>query len=70
MGFVLILMTTQLFIFGFTNQGLWADTYTAINRLPLHFIPAVLFALIVIAHASLAEKNSINTTAGARSGKA
>ena len=53
LSFILIFMATQLFIFGFTDQGLWADTYTAINRLPLHFVPALLFAVVAIAHASL-----------------
>jgi hypothetical protein len=52
-SFILIFLATQLFIFGFTNQGLWADTYTAINRLPLHFVPALLFAVILIAHDKL-----------------
>ena len=55
LSFILIFMATQLFIFGFTDQGLWADTYTAINRLPLHFIPALLFAVVVIAQASLTQ---------------
>jgi hypothetical protein len=58
LSFILIFLTTQLFIFGFTDQGLWADTSTAINRLPLHFVPALLFAVIVIAHASLTQKKS------------
>lgn len=65
LSFILIFLATQLFIFGFTDQGLWADTYTAINRLPLHFIPALLFATIVIAHASLPQTN---TTKSASSG--
>ena len=43
-----VFLTTQLFIFGFTDQGLWADTFTAINRLPLHFMPALLFSVFVI----------------------
>jgi len=52
LSFILIFLATQLFIFGFTDQGLWADTYTAINRLPLHFTPAILFAVITITHAA------------------
>jgi hypothetical protein len=55
LSFILVFLTTQLFIFGFTDQGLWADTYTAINRLPLHFVPALLFAVVVIANASLTQ---------------
>ncbi len=50
--FVLIFLATQVFIFGFTDQGLWADTYTAVNRLPLHFVPALLFVVLVTASAS------------------
>jgi uncharacterized membrane protein YwaF len=37
-----------MFIFGFTDQGIWADTYTAINRLPLHFVPALIFTALII----------------------
>jgi len=48
--FLGVFVATQVFIFGFTDQGAWADTYTAINRLPLHFIPALIYtALLVIA---------------------
>lgn len=53
LSFILVFLFTQIFIFGFTDQSLWADTYTAINRLPLHFVPALLFAVIAIAHASM-----------------
>lgn len=58
LSLILVFVATQIFIFGFTDQGLWADTYTAINRLPLHFVPALLFAVIVIAHASLTQNNA------------
>jgi hypothetical protein len=67
LSFILIFLATQLFIFGFTDQGLWADTYTAINRLPLHFIPALLFATIVIAHASLPQTNTAKSTSSGTS---
>jgi hypothetical protein len=60
LSFILIFFATQLFIFGVTNQGLWADTYTAVNRLPLHFTPALLFAVAVIASASLARRKINN----------
>lgn len=36
---------TQLMIFGLTSQGAWASDYTAINRLPLHMLPPILFLL-------------------------
>ena len=55
LSFILIFLATQIFVFGFTDQGLWADTYTAINRLPLHFTPAIIFAIVVIACASLSQ---------------
>ncbi len=42
--FLGIFVITQLFIFGLTKQGLWAKDFTAINRLPLHFVPAYQFA--------------------------
>jgi hypothetical protein len=62
LSFILVFLATQLFIFGFTNQGIWADTYTAINRLPLHFVPALLFALVVISHASLTQHETTAVT--------
>jgi len=46
--FFLIFAATQIFIFGFTDQGIWADTYPAVNRLPLHFVPALVFAALLI----------------------
>ena len=52
--FISIFLATQLFIFGFTDQGIWADTYTAINRLPLHFTPAVIFAALTLLHSRFA----------------
>ena len=48
LAFIGVFLVTQLFIFGLTDQGLWADTFTAINRLPIHFTPALLFAAFVI----------------------
>jgi len=48
-AFIGIFLATQFFIFGLTDKGLWADAFTAINRLPLHFVPALLFAVFVIA---------------------
>jgi len=48
LAFISVFLVTQLFIFGLTDQGLWADTFTAINRLPIHFTPALLFAVFTI----------------------
>jgi len=47
-SFIWVFAATQVFIFGFTDQGAWADTYTAINRLPLHFLPALIFTGLLI----------------------
>lgn len=48
--FIILFLATQFFIFGLTDQGLWADAFTAINRLPLHFVPALLFTSFAIIH--------------------
>ncbi len=69
LSFFLIFLATQLFIFGFTNHGLWADTYTAINRLPLHLVPALLFSIVVIAHVSLTQYAAIDSGPKPESGK-
>ena len=53
LGFILIFLASQLFIFGLTEQGRWAISFTAINRLPLHFTPALLFTAILMVHSSL-----------------
>jgi hypothetical protein len=47
--FLLIFAATQAVIFGFTEQGQWAERYTAINRLPMQFLPALLFACALVA---------------------
>lgn len=70
LSFILIFLATQLFIFGFTDKGLWADTYTAINRLPLHFVPALLFVVVLMAHSRLAEVKLSDTGTKAHNGKA
>lgn len=53
LSLILVFLAVQWFIFGFTDQGLWASKYTAINRLPIHFVPALLFAVMMIANAWL-----------------
>jgi len=58
LSLVLIVIATQVFIFGFTDQSLWADTYTAINRLPLHFTPALLFIVFVAYRARLVSNSN------------
>jgi hypothetical protein len=44
-----VLLAAQLFIFEGTEQGRWAEDWTAINRLPLHFAPALVFSIVVAA---------------------
>jgi len=58
--FFCIFLATQFFIFGLTDQGIWADTYTAINRLPLHFVPALLFAAFMILHCRMSQRETAN----------
>ena len=48
LAFLLVFCATQLFIFGLTQHGAYGETYTASNRLPLHFLPALLFAAVVV----------------------
>jgi hypothetical protein len=45
--FYIAFIATQVIIFGFTEQGKWAEDGTAINRLPLHFTPALVFCLMI-----------------------
>jgi hypothetical protein len=46
--FLAVFAATQLFIFGLTQHGAYGETYTASNRLPLHFLPALLFGAVVV----------------------
>ncbi|EEB79600.1 hypothetical protein GPB2148_2532 [marine gamma proteobacterium HTCC2148] len=58
----LLLVATQLAIFSFTEQGLWAKNWTAINRLPMHMVPALIFGLLLSARelSSYREANKAN----------
>lgn len=49
-----VLLCAQLFIFEGTELGQWADDWTAINRLPLHFAPALVFSLVILSQSFLA----------------
>ncbi|MEP4149552.1 MAG: hypothetical protein ABJL54_20205 [Halioglobus sp.] len=46
---LMLLIATQLAIFLFTEQGLWAEDWTAINRLPMHMVPVLIFSLLLSA---------------------
>jgi hypothetical protein len=70
LSFILLFLASQLFIFGFTDKGLWADTYTAINRLPLHFVPALLFVVVVVIHSRLKAVKVVDTGTEANNGEA
>lgn len=65
--FIGIFLVTQLFIFGLTDQGAWADSYTAINRLPLHFVPALIFAALVIACSRAKQAQVVRTVSNLKS---
>ena len=46
--FFLVFCATQVFIFGFTQHGQFGESYTASNRLLMHFLPALLYSMAVI----------------------
>jgi hypothetical protein len=56
--FYLAFIATQVMIFGFTEQGRWAEDGTAINRLPLHFTPALIFCLMITVASFLRDRSS------------
>jgi len=47
LAFFAVFTGVQTVIFAFTTEGRWALDYTAINRMPLHMLPAVLFLLVL-----------------------
>lgn len=46
-AFFVLALAAQSFIFEWTESGHWAEDWTAINRLPLHIAPAVIFLLLL-----------------------
>ena len=48
LGFFVLFVCTQLFIFGLTEKGAYAATGTALNRVLLPFLPVVIFAVVLI----------------------
>ncbi|MEO1081897.1 MAG: hypothetical protein AAFY29_20235 [Pseudomonadota bacterium] len=48
LAFFVVAAAAQVMIFFFTEQGAWAEDWTAINRLPLHYVPALVFVSLVI----------------------
>lgn len=65
---IAIFLATQLFIFGFTDQGAWADTYTAINRLPIHFVPPLVFAALLVLHDIASQPATTTDVSGVENG--
>ncbi len=59
---ILIFLAGQFFIFFLTDQARWARQYTALNRLPLHFSPALIYACFLVWHDQLKLKNSSPNT--------
>jgi hypothetical protein len=47
-AFLLVLVLTQMTIFGLSEASQWARDQTAINRLPLQLTPALIFWLLVL----------------------
>jgi hypothetical protein len=45
--FIGLFAASQLAIFAITEQGLWAVIFTAINRLPLHVAPTLVFTVVL-----------------------
>lgn len=60
--FVLIFLAGQFFIFFLTDQARWAEKYTALNRLPLHFSPALIYACFLLWHDQLKLKTEKQAT--------
>ena len=44
-----VILCAQMFIFQATESGNWAEDWTAINRLPLHFAPVLAFSVAIVA---------------------
>lgn len=65
LGFLLLLGAVQALIFVFTSEGEWARDYTAINRLPLHVYPAVIFAGTLLAESVMEQPGGAGSGAAA-----
>lgn len=57
---------SQVLIFFFTEQGAWAEDWTAINRLPLHFLPVLVFTIALILGPAARSKTDASSTTTAR----
>jgi hypothetical protein len=48
--FYTLFVASQLLIFGATEKGLFAELNTAVNRLIIHFLPALAFGVVLTIH--------------------
>jgi len=48
--FYVLFAASQMLIFGATEKGKFAELNTAVNRLIIHFLPALIFAVALTAH--------------------
>lgn len=48
LAFYAVTLAAQVLIFEGTAIGKWAEDWTAINRLPLHFAPALMFSVLLL----------------------
>ncbi|MFT6955202.1 MAG: hypothetical protein ACJAYC_000195 [Halieaceae bacterium] len=56
--FYSVVLAAQLIVFKGTASGQWAEDWTAINRLPLHFSPALIFSLAILVQAFLERRKT------------
>ncbi|MEE4175626.1 MAG: hypothetical protein V2I57_15370, partial [Xanthomonadales bacterium] len=63
LAFLFVFVALQAVIFGFTTEGAWARDYTAINRMPLQMLPALLFLLVLGAERALRQAPPVNSKA-------
>lgn len=47
LAFFAVFVSLQISIFVFTTEGAWAQDFTAINRMPLQMLPAILYLVIL-----------------------
>lgn len=49
-SFFIVSIVAQLLLFQITDLGVWVESGTVVNRLPLHMTPALIFALLMVVH--------------------
>jgi hypothetical protein len=61
-SFYLMCALAHIVIFDNTVQGRWAEDYTAINRVPMHFTPALIYCFMLIGHKLMLARIIISPT--------